>query len=53
MTKIRFTFEGKAGLIERHAAYAGGAFIHFGGCGFHYVALRGDLKQAVDAALAA
>ena len=51
MTKVRFTFQGETGLIE---LYNGGAFIHFGGMGFHYVALLpGDLKKAVDAALAA
>jgi len=53
MTKVRFTFQGKTGLIELHTAFAGGAFIHFGGNGFHYIALRGDMKKAVDAAIAA
>jgi hypothetical protein len=53
MTKIRFTFQGYPGFIELHPGFGGGSFVQVGGMGVHYIALRGDLKQAVDAAIAA
>ena len=65
MKNIRFNFKNQPVLVERHPTFAGGAFIHFGGSGFHYVALvegnvfiagachynLHDLKRAVDVAL--
>jgi len=54
MTKIRFTFQGETGVITLQTPFNGDAFIRFGSMGFQYIALRdGDLKKAVDAALAA
>lgn len=52
MKKLHFTHYNKRGLIEVHPAFHGGSFIHFGGIGFHYEALTGELKGAVDLAFA-